>query len=108
MGKTILWLSIAAIASVLLLVPTASTPVAFADDDDDDDGGIKQCVEDCVENFVDAIEECSELELGGPYEFCVLLALFALTDCIIGSDGNGNFDGLPVPEPGCLLFVIPA
>ena len=88
MTKTIHWLSIAAIASVLLLVPIASTPVAFTDDDDDDDDPTKQCVDDCVAAFDDAMEDCDELG-SEAFASCVRDALRALNNCI-GSGGGGE------------------
>ena len=98
MTKRIHWLSIAAIASVLLLVPIASTPVAFTDGE----GGIKQCVDDCIEVFDDAMENCDELEVGGPYENCVLDALRVLNNCILGGGGGEEAPfALPPPRLGC-------
>jgi len=85
MTKTIHWLSIAAITSVLLLVPIASTPVAFTDDEP----STEQCVDDCIDAFDDAIEACDDV---APEDFaaCVQDAFFALQLCLFGGLGN-NF-----------------
>ncbi len=96
MTKTIHWLSIAAIASVLLLVPIASTPVAFTDDE----SVTEQCVADCIDAYDDAMEVCDDVP---PEEFasCAGAAFFALQFCLFG-----DFDVLPFsappPETGCL------
>ena len=90
----------AIIISVILLSGTLgytfSNPDAFASDDDDEDEGIKQCVEDCIDNFLDAMDECDELEVGPEYDLCVNVAEFELFVCLFEVDG-----------PACLPLVIP-
>ena len=105
MNKTIHWLSIAAIASVLLLVPIASTPVAFTDDDDDE--STQDCVEECIDAFEDAMDECDDLEAGA-YEACVTEALRALQNCIGVDEPRDPRAGLvvvPGVQRGCLDLV---
>ena len=108
MTKPKYWLSILAISVVLIAGSLAVSPIAIAgdDNDDDDDGGTQQCVDDCIEVFEDAIEECNDLP-SEDFAFCVLIAHRVLEACLFGGEivdgGKGELSLAEAPKSvGCI------